>query len=311
MKLVSTAANPVPDQAICATVVTPDNVHLRVARWAPPSACKGTVVLLQGRTEFIEKYFETIRDLRSRGFAVVAFDWRGQGLSDRIIGDPNKGHVRSFSDYAIDLKVIMEQVVLPDCPPPIFALGHSMGGAIVIRTCHDGERWFERIVLCAPLIALPGAWTNRFGAPVLRCMRLMGGGSAYAHRETAIDMNFATNRLTSDPVRHARNIGVLQDEPALGLGAPTIAWADEALRLMKAFAKPAYVATIRQPILMIAAGNDEIVSVKAIETFAVNLLAGRQLIIPGAKHEILQEQDRYRSQFWAAFDAFIPGASRY
>ena len=27
----------------------------------------------------------------------------------------------------------------------------------------------------------------------------------------------------------------------------------------------------------------------------------------GAKHEILQEQDRYRAQFWAAFDAFVPG----
>ena len=45
--------------------------------------------------------------------------------------------------------------MLPDCPPPIFALGHSMGAAVVIRACHDGSRWFERVVLSAPMIALP------------------------------------------------------------------------------------------------------------------------------------------------------------
>jgi lysophospholipase len=29
-------------------------------------------------------------------------------------------------------------------------------------------------------------------------------------------------------------------------------------------------------------------------------------VIAGSKHEILQEQDRYRAQFWAAFD-LVPG----
>ena len=85
--------------------------------------------MLQGRAEFIEKYFETVRDLRARGFAVATFDWRGQGLSDRALADRHKGYVRNFSEYATDLEAFMEQVVLPDCPPPIFALGHSMGGA--------------------------------------------------------------------------------------------------------------------------------------------------------------------------------------
>jgi lysophospholipase len=145
-------------------------------------------------------------------------------------------------------------------------------------------------------------------------MRLIGRGSAFVPGKNwaaVRDANFTTNRLTSDPVRHARNMAVLQGEPALGLGAPTIAWADAALRLMSNFTRPAYVATIRQPILMVAAGNDEIVSAMAIETFAENLLAGHHLIIPGARHEILQEQDRYRAQFWAAFDAFVPGTLRY
>src|SRR5512146_3360591 len=161
MKLVSIPANPVPEDVVTGAIKTPDGVDLRFARWAPPPGRKGTVLVLQGRAEFIEKYFETVRDLRARGFAVVTFDWRGQGLSDRALSDRHKGYVRDFSQYAIDLDAIMEQVVLPDCPPPIFALGHSMGAAIAIRACHDGSRWFARVVLASPMIALrPGQFTS-------------------------------------------------------------------------------------------------------------------------------------------------------
>jgi len=314
MKLVSIPANPVPDHVVTGSIKTPDGVNLRFARWEPPPGRKGTVVVLQGRAEYIEKYYETVRDLRARGFAVATFDWRGQGLSDRALPDRNKGYVRNFSEYATDLEAVMEQVVLPDCPPPIFALGHSMGGAIVIRACHDGSRWFERIVLSAPMIALPQGPLTRVAGPLVRVMRLIGRGSGYVPTGDAAatgSQEFMGNVLTSDPVRYARNAAVLEEAPDLGLGAPTIAWADAAMRLMKRFADPGYAGQIRQPILMVAAGRDEVVSTPAIETFGMNLLAGRHLILPGSRHEILQEQDHYRGQFWAAFDAFVPGTSLY
>ncbi|HZL31319.1 MAG TPA: alpha/beta hydrolase [Pseudolabrys sp.] len=314
MKLVSIPANPVPDHGLAGAIKTPDGVALRFARWDPPPGRRGTVVLLQGRAEYIEKYFETVRDLRARGFAVATFDWRGQGASQRALADPQKGHVRNFSQYITDLQAIMEQVVLPDCPPPYFALGHSMGGAIVIRACHEGSRWFERVVLSAPLIALrPGKLTHIAG-PLARLLCLLGRGSAYVptdHAKAIGSEDFIGNVLTSDPVRYARNAAVLEEEPALGLSAPTIAWADAAIRQMKLFAEPAYAARIRQPMLLVAAGRDEVVSTAAIEEFGMKLLAGRHLILPGAKHEILQEQDQYRAQFWAAFDAFVPGTPRF
>jgi len=314
MKLVSVPANPVPDNTVAGSIKTPDGVNLRFARFAPPPGRKGTVVVLQGRAEFIEKYFETARDLRTRGFAVATFDWRGQGLSDRTLSDRHKGYVRDFSQYATDLDAIMEQVVLPDCPPPYFALGHSMGAAIAIRACHAGSRWFDRVVLSAPLIALPAGRLHPVAGPLTRFMRLLGRGSAYVPAGTDVaksSEDFIGNPLTSDPVRHARNAAVLEEEPALGLGSPTIAWADAALRQMREFAASRYAGHIRQPILMVAAGRDEIVSTPAIEEFGLNLLAGRHLILAGARHEILQEQDHYRAQFWAAFDAFVPGTPRY
>ena len=314
MKLVSISANPVPDGVVSGTVKTPDGVNLRFARWTPPPGRKGTVVVLQGRTEFIEKYFETVRDLRARGFAVATFDWRGQGLSDRALSDRRKGYVRSFRQYSTDLDAVMEQVVLPDCPPPIFALGHSMGAAVLIRACHEGSRWFERVVLSAPMIALPPGPLRGVAGPLARFMRLVGRGGAYVPTGSATASgkeDFVGNVVTSDPVRFARNAAVLDAEPALGLGSPTIAWVDAAMQLMKQFATPGYASFIRQPMLMVAAGRDEIVSTAATEEFGSHLMAGRHLILPGSRHEILQERDLYRGQFWAAFDAFIPGTPRF
>lgn len=314
MKLISIPANPVPDDAVAGNVKTRDGVNLRFARFAPPPGRKGTVVVLQGRAEFIEKYFETARDLRARGFAMATFDWRGQGLSDRRLSDRHKGYVRDFSQYATDLDTIMEQVVLPDCPPPVYALAHSMGAAIAIRACYSGRRWFDRVVLSAPMIALPPGRLTTMAGPLARLLRYLGRGGAYVpagNPDASGTENFLGNVLTSDPVRYARNAAVLEEEPALGLGAPTIAWTDAAFKQMKRFRSAGYAGQIRQPMLLVAAGRDEVVSTPAIEEFGLHLLAGRHLILAGSRHEILQEQDQYRSQFWAAFDAFVPGTPRY
>jgi lysophospholipase len=177
MTLVSIPANPVPEDFVTGTIKTPDGVPLRFARWAPPRGRKGTVCLFQGRSEFIEKYFETVRDLRARGFAVATLDWRGQGLSARALRNPRKGYVRSFAKYDIDLATFIHEVVLPDCPPPVFALAHSMGATVLLRAAYQGHRWFDRMVLLAPMIALPGmrrSPVTRYGIKAARFLGLGG-----------------------------------------------------------------------------------------------------------------------------------------
>ena len=310
MNLVSIPANPVPDNFVTGALKTRDGVSLRFARWQPPAGRKGTVCIFQGRGEWIEKYFETVRDLRSRGFAVAALDWRGQGLSDRALSDRHKGYVRDFAEYDLDLETFVREVVLPDCPPPVFALGHSTGATVLIRAAARGRRWFDRMVLTAPLIDLTGFAATPTARIMVRAMRIAGFGSLYVPKGEVGVMEsrpFANNILTSDPVRYARNAAILEAEPALALGPPTVAWTDAAFRAMRTMRERSYPARIRQPILLIAAGNDEVVSNAAIEDFGGLLRAGRQLVVAGAKHEIMMEQDRYRSQFWAAFDAYVPG----
>jgi lysophospholipase len=314
MELFSIPSNPIPAGAVVGAIKAEDGVTLRFARWRPPPAPKGTVCLLQGRSEFIEKYFEVVKLLQDRGFAVATVDWRGQGMSQRGLSDARKGYVRRFSDYDLDLKALVNDVMLPDCPPPFFLLAHSMGAAVTLRALHAGRRWFERAVLSAPMIALAGRASTRMARNTMRTMRWVGLGGSYIPTggATAVPaMPFAGNVLTSDPVRYERTAAMIEAAPELGLGSPTVAWLDTAYAAMAEFARPAYPRAIRQPVLIVAAGQDAVVSNAAIEQFAIRMRAGAHVIVPGARHELLMEQDRLSGQFWAAFDAFIPGSAGY
>lgn len=314
MHLVETPANPVPADAVVGTVKTRDGVELRFARWPPPAGRKGTVCLFQSRAEFIEKYFEVVRDLRARGFAVAAIDFRGQGLSERALRDRNKGYVRRFTDYVTDLEAFVKEVVLPDCPPPFFALGHGMGATVLIEAASRGHRWFDRIVLSAPMIGLAQPPLGGAGESVAHALAVGGLGRIYVPGggpAPAALAPFEGNILTSDPVRYARTAAILEAEPALGIGAPTVRWTSAAFRSMEKIQEPSFAARLRQPMLLLAAGNDHIMSLSAIESFALNMRSGSHLMVPGALHEMLMEQDTYRRLFWAAFDAFVPGTPLY
>jgi len=310
MKLVSIPANPVPDAAVTGMLKTPDGLSIRFARWAPPPGRKGTVCVFQGRTDFIEKYFEVVRELHARGFAVATIDWRGQGLSDHELRDPRKGHVTSFAKYLIDLDTFMREVVLPDCPPPLFALANSMGSAVMMRAAAAGRRWFDRMVLCAPMVRLANIPLLPAVPAVSKTLRALGLGNSYVPGggpTCKASGRFLDNIVTSDPIRHARTAAIIEAEPALALGAQTVAWLDSAFRVMAEFANPIFPAKLRQPLLIVACGRDQLVSTAAIEDFGSRLRVGSHLILPGSRHEVLMEQDPFRSQFWAAFDAFVPG----
>lgn len=73
------------------------------------------------------------------------------------------------------------------------------------------------------------------------------------------------------------------------------------------FEDPDFPRATTVPALVIAAGLDRVTDTRAAERFSERLRAGRLIVIDGAAHEIMMERDLFRNQFWAAFDAFIPG----
>lgn len=313
MELIATPGNPTPGHAVVTRVVTEDGKALRAARWRPTTRrIKGTVLILQGRAEFIEKYFETIADLRRRGFAVAAFDWRGQGGSVRELSNARKGHVDDFSSYELDLEATMTHVVAEHCPPPFYGLAHSMGAAILFHALRNGQTGFERVVALAPMVRIAFVKAPRLARVFAEVLDGFGFGGSFIPGgcETSISTKpFPGNRLCTDPVRYARNALVATTAPHLAIGDPTIAWTDAAFRCMAEFEDPRLAAAIQTPALVVAAGDDPVVSTRMVERFAARLKSGRAIIVPGARHEILMERTPIRELFWAAFDAFIPGTA--
>ena len=192
MTLTSTPDNPAPPGGIEEYVSAADGVRLRTARWTPSSAI-GTVVVLGGRAEFIEKYFEVIGELLARGFAVATMDWRGQGGSDRLLRDARKGHVDDFIQFECDLDALVEKILARECPRPWFGLCHSMGAAVLLGASEGGRCPFERLVLTSPMIAVKGV--NHRGAPVFLSRRSIPWGWAAPLRPAPPGTAYGSRRL--------------------------------------------------------------------------------------------------------------------
>jgi lysophospholipase len=308
--LVDVPSNPVPKGAVSGLFETPDKVKLRYATFPKGAgAARGTVCLVQGRTEFIEKYFETISDLQSRGFAVATFDWRGQGGSQRLVEDPLLGYVDTFDDYWTDLKTFHGSVLLPDCPPPYYLVGHSMGGLVSLMAAARDRMMFERVFLTAPMLSIyrqPMSLGSM--ATIAELLAFLGlgqmaaGGNAH---KPPTEGRFGGNPLTSDPVRYMRMVDVLKARPELTVGPPSIRWGAAAYRAMARAALDEFPGSIKIPVLMLAAARDQIVSTAAIEQLGLRLRTGRHAVIATARHELFMENDDIRGQVFAAFDAFI------
>ena len=105
----------------------------------------------------------------------------------------------------------------------------------------------------------------------------------------------------------AQQVGARCRARASALGSPTIGWLRVGLPLdgMATGARLSARAC-KVPLLLFAAGNDRIVSTRAIEEFGV-AAQGRHArsCCRGSRHEILQESRQHPQRFWAAFDAYL------
>lgn len=292
-------------------LATPDGAVLRYGVWSSETRVRrGSVLLLSGRNEFLEKYGETIGDLNERGWDVYSFDWRGQGLSTRLLPDRHKGHIGDYEAYLGDLDRFLHTVVLPRAALPVVGLAHSMGAHILLRYLSRRGELLSRAVLTAPMVDI---FTDVLPVPVVRVLTRvavwLGGERAYAPRQGVYlppgRRRFEKNLRTSDPVRYARFHRRIARNPDLALGGVTFGWLRATFASIDALASPAAAASIRTPILIVSSGDDRVVPVSAQRTLCAALPDCRFVPVPGARHEILMERDIFRAAFWRAFDGFM------
>ncbi len=315
LELANIAANPIPDGASAGFMKTTDNVQLRYAIFRSATQKKrGTVCLVHGRCEYIEKYFETITDFQKRGFDVATFDWRGQGGSERLIKNPRVGYIEDFDDYLTDLVSFHTDILLPDCPGPYFLVGHSMGGLVSLFAAARDRLMFDRVFLSAPMVAVETGLSLSTAANVLGVGKFLGLSAMPLTPwdfPQVSEKTFPGNDLTSDFDRYMRMVKTLDHRPDLEIRSPTIGWGAASFNAMLKANRAEFPAAIKIPVLMLAAASDTVVSTAAIEHLGVNARIARHAVIPNARHEIFMERDPVREQALAAFDAFVTEQTKY
>ena len=271
---------------------------------------KGTILLCQGYSEFIEKYDEVIQELLDRNYGVVSFDWRGQGLSSRLIKDPQRGHINSFADFVVDADLVYEQILVPTMPAPYFIMGHSMGGHLAFRILQEYPARYNKAILCAPFFG----WSPSFGAgsmnlttiiQIANMMTILGYGQAYTYGATPPYLEKTLAGQTSDRQRFQKRIEFYKKEAHILMGGPTWNWILESTKSLQLISQEDRINKIKTPILLASGAKDEMVDPKAHHDIAVKNKLIQLRDFPDAMHEILMEQDKIRADFWAAFDTFM------
>jgi lysophospholipase len=303
--LISIPGAPAPAGAAPEWFEGAGGARLRAVLVPAQGPLRGSVVLSPGRSEPIEKYFEVISDLAARGFVVLAHDWRGQGLSQRLLPDRLKGHAEGYGDFVADHTALLEAFA-HRLPKPWIALSHSMGACLTLLALMAGEKRLSGAVLTSPMLEVK---TGGAPLPMARvaawASSRLGLADQYAlPTYDPLAERFKADALTHDPVRYARFKAQLRACPDLALGAPTWGWIDFALQAGQAIAAPGALEPIDLPVTIVTAGQDRLVWNAASEAAARRLPNGRCLTIGDAYHELLMETDDRRARFWRAFDEF-------
>lgn len=292
-----------------------DGQPLRYGLWPMPQDGHGSVVVLGGRGEFIEKHYETYADLLDRGFGVAAMDWRGQGLSARGGHPPGKDHLADYRFRRADLDSFFRLVMRQKMPPPYYGIAHSMGGHILAHHLHDQPNAVQRAVLCSPMIGLDFALPLR---PVIGAMTgimhglgrddafLPGQGPYQGDRRGYESRAF----LTSDRERYEDEGAAIKANPALAPGGMTFGWLRATRWSIAALNAPGYPEAIATPMLILMAGDDRLVSNRAITKFAARVPQAQLVEIPQARHELLKENDAIRRQVWGEIMRFLRAPRR-
>jgi lysophospholipase len=279
-------------------------------RWGhlPVAGARAECILVGGFGEFIEKQFETVRDLAARGIAVWCLDWRGQGGSIRPRRLPTRPRARKFDRDAQDLAAFTAARLSGRLPRLLVA--HSMGGAIALMCLRHHPDLFDAAVLSSPMVGLR---TGRVPPTVFRLITrparaaglgfcfIPGAGKWRPDRLPSPERS----RVTTDAERCRLRHAWFSAEPALRLDEATYGWVDSALGMVARISKPEFLAAIATPVLLGRPGREVVVSKKA-QRRAARLLPNCTLVeLRDSKHDPFLERDAIRDYWLTRLDRFV------
>ncbi|AJQ95218.1 lysophospholipase [Gynuella sunshinyii YC6258] len=252
------------------------------------------VVIVPGRKEPFYKYSELAYDLYQYGYSIALIDHRGQGGSERILNDPEKGYVEDFDYYVDDLEQFVDSIVGELSMDKTYLLAQSMGASIGAMLMEKRPDIFNKAVLSSPMM-MPN--TGKYPAPIavslMAVLKLVGKAEEYAPGESGYAVSeFADNTLTSSKERFDMKNDVFESYPEFQLGGVTVNWLYSVMS--KSYGFISKYKKVTTPILMLYSNNDKVVMPKYEEKFCDKAKACEPVLFSQSKHEIFMEVDEIR-----------------
>lgn len=304
----------IPPAARESTWSAADGHAVRRIDWpGAAGAPRGSILFLPGRSDFYEKYLETLEDWHRAGWRVTASDWRGQAGSGRLGRDAVTGHVADFAVWIEDLAHLWSRWVA-ETPGPHVLAAHSMGGHLVLRALVEKRVAPDAVVLSAPMIGVAGP-PLPLGVlhTAARLMCVLGDPArpAWKWSEKPGEMPAArANLLTHDPVRYADEQWWRETRPELVMGPGSWRWVERAYASWIALERPGALEGIDVPVLIVSTAADRLVSHPANLAAAARLPKGEIMALGAeAYHEVLREVDAVRAPVMARIAVFLDEAA--
>ncbi|WP_165769405.1 alpha/beta fold hydrolase [Arboricoccus pini] len=273
---------------------------LRIGIARPASPSLGTILILNGRAEFIEKYRSSLEILVGWSYTAVIMDWSGQGGSWRDERHSRKGHVDDFAVYLDDIDCVLGWMRQSGMETIDLVIGHSMGGHLVLRGLVERDLRAAAAIFIAPMFDIRIGLPRWLARGVAGLGTAVGLARAYAPGQQEIHparRRFESNPLTSDPELFESFRQLLLHHDAYRVGGVTYGWLRAAFRSIAWTWQPGYGEGLKLPMTVLTGEQDRIVSNQAAALMAARLLA-RHVDLAGARHDLLWEVAPVRDRLW-------------
>lgn len=268
---------------------------------------KKTILILTGKSEFIEKYFHLAKFWHAKGYSVYLLDWRYQGLSSRDPDNYQKTGIQDFSCMVTDLCLFFQKVIKPTQEGITLAYAHSMGAHILLRALVEKKLSFDGAILTSPLVQMNfNPFPEWFVELLINFAKWRGKVSDYALTQGSYTpQSFSSQKLTSDPASYKALVDFTSQNPQLQMGGATYAWIDAALKSCQRLEEELYPLEI--PVLLLSPKEDQVVKISGAYQLIhqLHLTSDEFAFFEGAKHELHSETKKIFKEVLKTIDDWL------
>lgn len=242
-------------------------LELFTQSWLPDGSAKAAIILVHGLGEHSSRYPHVVNHLVSQGFAIYSFDHRGHGRSAKKLG----AHVNNWAEYRGDVQAFIQYVRQQAPALPLFLMGHSMGGLIVLEyTLHHPEG-LRGVIASAPAVGAVDA------NPLLL---FVGRILSKIKPDFLIESQLDANSISRDPAE----VRTYENDP-LVTGKVSARWSTEFTGAIKWTRENA--ARFQPPLLIIHGEGDTLVPPEGSQFFFARVQQPdkERIVYPGGYHE--------------------------